>query len=68
MKLEVLLTFLCPYTGIPPYPGVRVNLIHVAPWSLTKTELASRPHYQCVPYTYEIIRVIEAHTQIRPVT
>jgi hypothetical protein len=29
MKLEALLTFLCPYTGIPLFSGVHVNLIHV---------------------------------------
>jgi hypothetical protein len=61
MKLDVFLTFLCPYTCIPLFPGVRVNLIHVAPQALTKTELASWPHYQCVPFPYEIITVSEAH-------
>jgi hypothetical protein len=61
MKLEVLLTFTCSYIAIPLFSGVHVNLIHVAPQSLTKTEPASRPHYQGVPLTYEIITVSEGH-------
>jgi hypothetical protein len=39
------------------------NLIHVAPQSLTKTELASRPHYHVVQFPYEIIRVSEDTNQ-----
>jgi hypothetical protein len=61
MKLEVLLTFSCPYIAIPLLSGVHVNLIHIGPQSLTKTELASMPHYHVVQFPYEIIRVSEAH-------
>jgi hypothetical protein len=61
MNFDALLISLCLYTGIPPSPCVRVNLIYVTPQSLTKTELASRPYYQGVPFTYEVIDVSEAH-------
>jgi hypothetical protein len=62
-EVRIFLTFSCPYTTIPLFSGVHVNLIHVAPQSLAKTELASRPHYQGAPlsYGYEIIHVREAH-------
>jgi hypothetical protein len=60
MKSELLLIFLCPYTGILLFSAVHVNSNYVAPQSLAKTELASRPYYEAVALTYEIMQESEA--------